>query len=405
MMVWRKIAGFVIIVALIALGFQVFPIHRVVSEDSGIGWVYQSSPTYRDLYLREAAVCGDIAFVSPVSVASDGEFYPFTQAIDVTTGSVMWTASVGGHIMCARDGLYLLDDYNSRIIYMSVWGNVENIRPVPILRGRMFARTNYGIAVLLKDGTVYLMGSGLTGGATITTSYPPVMGSTLVSDGDMLFWKTWQGDRYAIVGFNIAKTQVVWVRQLNVHKSYIVPYGKYLFVSGFEKLYVLSKQSGTVLRSYDVAYYEPYIVISHNKLLIPRKDWLDVFDTDNGLLVRVYKDSDMVFSAYSIAGSRVINVDSDAGRAYACTITPNLSCDDRSVWTFSDAIIMGDKVYGTGLNFVVPVKDGWLVFLTYRTIPVKYINGFEIIFLKDKGVSPTGEWETPFGGPDGDNMP
>ncbi len=401
-MKYAKYIWTLLIIGLIINGFFMF---SVSSQDSGIVWVYQSPQKYRDLYLREAAVCGDIAIVSPMSVSSTGEFYPFTQAIDVQTGSVVWTASVGGHVMCTRDGIYLLDDFQHVVRYLSIWGHVQRERYVPVARGRFMAETNYGIAVLQSDGTVLLMGAGLTGGASITTLYPPTIGSMLVSDGQMLFWKTIVDDHYAIVGFDILHANVVWVKQINIHKSYMVPYDKYLFVSGFEKLYVIDKMSGNILRSYDVAYYEPYIVASDGKLLIPRKDWLDVFDKDNGLLVRVYKDSDMVFSAYSIAGSRVINVDSDAGKAYACTITSDLQCTGRKVWTFLENMIMGDKVYGTGLNFVVPVKDGWLVFLTYRTVPTRYINGYEVIFLEDKGVSPTNEWETPFGGPDGNGMP
>ena len=382
------------------------PLLAVVhSDEAGIRWYYSSSPLYRDLYLREGAVCHDMVIVSPVSVSSSGEFYPFTMALDTDTGTVVWTATVGGHVMCGDSGIYLLDDFHGTLYFLSWYGKVKSFRHIETIRGRMFARTSYGISVLSADGTVYLMGEGLSGGTSVKTDYAPLDGGMLVSSGDMLFWKTKVDNHYAIIGFDIPRASVKWVRKINIHKSYMAPYGKYLFVSGFEKLYVIDRKTGDILRSYDVAYYEPYIVISNGKLLIPRKDWLDVFSTEGGLLVRVYKDSDMVFSAYSIAGNRIINVDSENGRAYACTLTSDLGCHNRKMWVFSKDMIRGDKVYGTGLNFVVPIKDGWIVFLTYRTVPTKYINGFEIIRLDDKGVIPTGDWESPFGGADSDGMP
>ncbi len=378
---------------------------NVMSSTGDIAWVYQYPYRYRDLYIREAAVCGDMVLVSPVSVSSSGEFYPFTMSMNVDTSDIMWTASVGGHLMCGKSGFYVLDDYYGFLYYLSYWGKVQNKVYINVAKGRWLAKTDYGIAVLDKKGIVHLFGKALAGGFTASTSYPPVDGGMLVSDGNIIFWKTLLNDQTALVAFDILKSKVIWVKSLNIHKSYIAPYQHYLFVSGFEKLYVLDKETGDVIRSYDVAYYEPYMIISGDKLLIPRKNWLDVFSVNGGLLVRVYKDSDMVFSAYSMAGGRILNVDSDSGKAYACTLTSDFSCVNRKVWTFSDAMLMGDKVYGTGLNFVIPVKDGWLVFLTYRVVPAKYRMLFDVVTLYDKGVSPRGDWETPFGGADGDGMP
>lgn len=376
-----------------------------LSEYTDIRWVYQSSPIYRNLYVREAAVCKNMVLVSPVSVSPQGEYYPFINALDLMTGAPLWTATVGGHVMCIDEGVYVLDDHSKILRKLTYAGEVQKGVYVPVSIGRFFANTDLGIAVLEETGNVAIWNFSLTSSTSFSTPYSPYIDSMLVTDGRLLFWKTTLDGDYAVVSFDLTAGEIRWVKKMNVHKFYVMPYGEYLFVSGFEKFYVVDKYTGNIARSYSVAYYEPYIVASNNRILIPRDDWLDVFSKDDGLLVRVYRDSDMAFSAYSIAGSRIVNVDSDDGKAYACTLTEDLSCIDRKTWVFPESLVMGDKVYGTGVNFVVPVEGGWLVFLTYRTIPPRYINGYEIIFLDDEGVSPTNEWETPFGGPDADGRP